>query len=163
MRHALILIGVLGFGSSVVWSQVQSPSVPGPKATIMTAAEITATLDKAGSAAATMTGTDAQVAPGVVVRRRASGGAPQYAIIHPLSIEIYQIVEGSGTLTTGGIIDPPVAAENPDLIRSQKIIGGESRRVAKGDVVVMQPGTPHWFNQIDGSITYLEARIRLVK
>jgi mannose-6-phosphate isomerase-like protein (cupin superfamily) len=161
MRRALLVIALLGCGSSLASSQAQSPSTPGPKATIMTAGEIAAALDKAGSAAATMTGTDAQVAPGVVVRRRASGGAPQYAIIHPLSIEIYQIVEGSGTLTTGGVIDPPVAPDNPDLVRSQKIVGGESRKVGKGDVVVMQPGTPHWFNEIDGSITYLEARIRV--
>lgn len=137
---------------------------PAPKATIMTAAEIAATLAKAGDAAQTMTGTDATISPGVVVRRRSAGGAPQYAIIHPLSIEIYQIIEGSGTLTTGGTLSPPpTTPQQPDVVRSTSLVGGESRKVAKGDVVVMQPGTPHWFNQIDGSITYLEARVQVLK
>jgi mannose-6-phosphate isomerase-like protein (cupin superfamily) len=133
-----------------------------PKASIMTAAEIAAALDKAGPAASTMTGTNAQVAPGVAVRRRAAGGEPQYAIIHNLSIEVYQIVDGSGTLTTGGTLDPaPPADADPDLVRSTRLVGGESHKVAKGDVIVLPPGTPHWFNQIDGTITYLEARIKV--
>jgi mannose-6-phosphate isomerase-like protein (cupin superfamily) len=34
------------------------------------------------------------------------------------------------------------------------------RTVAKGDVIVVPPGTPHWFNAIDGTITYLESRVR---
>ena len=42
-------------------------------------------------------------------------------------------------------------------------MGGEIKKVGKGDVVVMPPGTPHWFSQIDGVITYLEARVTVKK
>jgi hypothetical protein len=136
-----------------------------PPATYKTAAEIAAALAKIGSAASsTATGADVSIAPGVSVRRRSAGGEPQYAIIHPFSIEIYQVTDGSGTLVTGGTLaPPPPTPENPDVVRSKSITGGVSRKVAKGDVVVMPPGTPHWFSQIDGSITYLEARIRVGK
>jgi mannose-6-phosphate isomerase-like protein (cupin superfamily) len=161
MRRA-VAIGLLCVSAAGITAEAQAPAAP--RATIMTAAQIAETLAKAGNAAETMTGTDATVAPGVVVRRRSSGGAPQYAIIHPLSIEIYQIIEGSGTLVTGGTLSPtPTTPQQPDLVRSTSLVGGEARRVAKGDVVVMQPGTPHWFSQIDGSITYLEARVQVVK
>jgi quercetin dioxygenase-like cupin family protein len=99
------------------------------------------------------------IAPGIVVRRRSSGGEPQYAIIHPLSTETYYIVEGTGSLVTGGTLDPPpVEPADPDVVRSKAIKNGVTHKVAKGDVVVVPPGTPHWFNAIDGTITYLEPR-----
>jgi quercetin dioxygenase-like cupin family protein len=36
-----------------------------------------------------------------------------------------------------------------------------THKVAKGDVIVVPPGTPHWFNAVDGTITYLESRVRV--
>jgi mannose-6-phosphate isomerase-like protein (cupin superfamily) len=133
-----------------------------PPATYKSGADIAAALAKIGAASSAATGADVSIAPGVSVRRRSSGGEPQYAIIHPLSIEIYQITDGSGTLVTGGSLSPPPAKpDGPDLVRSKSVEGGEARKVGKGDVVVMPPGTPHWFSQIDGSVTYLEARIQV--
>ena len=42
------------------------------------------------------------------------------------------------------------------------IEGGLSREVKEGDILVLQPGTPHWFSNIDGdSITYMESRVRI--
>lgn len=155
---AVVLTAAL---SSPARAQTMSPSTPAPPATIMDWAAISAALDKFGPAATAATGAAVTVSPGISVRRRAAGGQPQYAIIHPLSVEVYQIIEGGGTLVTGGVLDPSVAAENPDLIRTKSIKGGVTRTVAKGDVIVMPPGTPHWFSAIDGSITYLEARIQV--
>ena len=43
------------------------------------------------------------------------------------------------------------------------IEGGQSRRVAKGDVILILAGTPHWYKDLDGSITYLEGRFDLRK
>ena len=57
--------------------------------------------------------------------------------------------------------EPDLTRTAPDLVRSTSIKDGETRKVGKNDVVVMPPGTPHWFSQIDGTITYLEARIRV--
>ena len=100
--------------------------------------------------------------PGIAVRRRTGGGEPQYAIVHPLSTEIYYIIEGAGTLVTGGVLDPPAPPPaDPDIVRSKTIKNGVTRTVAKGDVIVVPPGTPHWFNAIDGTITYLESRVRV--
>jgi len=53
----------------------------------------------------------------------------------------------------------PLTDPGPEMIRSLAIESGESRKVGKGDVVVMPPGAPHWLSAIDGSITYLEARV----
>lgn len=130
-----------------------------PAAIYMSAADIEATLAKMGAVA--RTGAAATVAEGIVVRRRSASDEAQYAIIHPLSIEIYQITDGRATLVTGGTLKLPLSDSAADLVRSTAIENGVSRRVARGDVVVLPPGTAHWFSAIDGSITYLEARIRV--
>ena len=155
-RAAASVLAILVLNAEVL---AQGPGRP--PATYKSAVQIAAELDKAGAVA--RTGAASTVADGIVVRRRNASDEPQFAIIHPLSIEIYQIVEGSATLVTGGTLALPLTDSAPDLVRSLSIKDGESKRVGKGDVVVMPPGTPHWFSQIDGSITYLEARVPVKK
>jgi mannose-6-phosphate isomerase-like protein (cupin superfamily) len=107
-------------------------------------------------------GAAVMISPGIAVRRRSGAGEPQYAIVHPFSTEIYYIVEGAGTLVTGGMLEMPLApSADPDVVRSKAIKDGFTRKVAKGDVIVVPPGTPHWFSAIDASITYLESRVRV--
>ncbi len=38
-----------------------------------------------------------------------------------------------------------------------------NRRVAKGDVILVPAGTPHWYRDLEGSLTYLEVRFDLPK
>ena len=133
-------------------------SVP---AAYMSAADISKGLSTAVAADAAA-GAAVTISPGIAVRRRSGAGQPQYAIVHPFSTEIYYIVEGTGTLVTGGALELPLApSTDADVIRSKAITDGMIRKVAKGDVIVVPPGTPHWFSAIDGTITYLESRVRV--
>ena len=132
-----------------------------PAASYMSAAEIGRGLATAVAADAAA-GAAVTVSPGIAVRRRSGGGEPQYAIVHPFSTEIYYVIEGGGTLVTGGALVMPLApSTDPDVVRSKAIKDGVTRTVAKGDVIVVPPGTPHWFSAIDGTITYLESRVRV--
>ena len=132
-----------------------------PAAIYKSAEEIAVVLnqvDGAGAAGAAIT-----ISPGVSIRKRMSG-VPQYAIVHPWSMEIYRILEGSGTFVTGGKLIPPLAdSPSQDVVRTEHgIEGGLARTVKAGDVLVLQPGTPHWFSRIDGEfITYMESRIQI--
>jgi len=154
LRIVLVVLPAMGFSLLAQTADV-------PRASYMSAADITTGLSTAVAADAAA-GAAVTVAPGIVVRRRSGGGEPQYAIIHPLSMETYYIIEGTGSLVTGGVLDPPPPAPaDPDVVRSKTIINGLTRKVAKGDVIVVPPGTPHWFNAIDGTITYLESRVRV--
>jgi mannose-6-phosphate isomerase-like protein (cupin superfamily) len=84
------------------------------------------------------------------------------ALIHDYVTEIYEIVEGAGTLVTGGTLDD---AKESDLTRLNAGMshtgvhrGGESRRVTVHDVVIVPAGTAHRFSELDGPITYLVYR-----
>jgi mannose-6-phosphate isomerase-like protein (cupin superfamily) len=76
---------------------------------------------------------------------------PNGAIAHPGNTEMHYIVEGSGTVVTGGRV---VRVEGAPA----RIEGGESHRVVKGDIIIIPAGSPHMYSQIDEPITYLEWR-----
>ena len=92
----------------------------------------------------------------------------QSAVLHDNRVsEIYYMLEGAGTLVTGGtLVDPQrvpadsriVTQINGPSIGGSSIQGGVSRRIAKGDVVVIPGGTPHWWSEIQTDITYLVMR-----
>ena len=154
LRMALIALPLLGFSLAA-----QNTGIP--SASFMSAADITKGLATAVATDAAA-GAAVTIAPGIAVRRRSGAGEPQYAIIHPFSTEIYYIIEGTASLVTGGTLDLPLApSPDPDVVRSKTLKGGVTRTVSKGDVIVVPPGTPHWFNAIDGAITYLESRVRV--
>jgi mannose-6-phosphate isomerase-like protein (cupin superfamily) len=84
------------------------------------------------------------------------------ALIHNRVTEIYQIVEGAGTLVVGGTLEEPTAMDlsrlNAGPSQSGVHRGGESRRVGPKDVIIVPAGTPHRFSALEGPITYLVYR-----
>jgi uncharacterized protein GlcG (DUF336 family)/mannose-6-phosphate isomerase-like protein (cupin superfamily) len=84
---------------------------------------------------------------------------PGIAEVHETDTDIIYMLEGSATLVTGGSV---VAAKTiePEEIRGQEIRGGESRRLAKGDVIVIPHGTPHWFEEVSSPINYYVVKVR---
>jgi mannose-6-phosphate isomerase-like protein (cupin superfamily) len=84
---------------------------------------------------------------GSMVRRTEPNGA----IAHPGNTEMHYIVEGSGTVVTGGTV---VRREGVPAT----IEGGESRRVVPGDIIIIPAGSAHRYSEIVEPITYLEFR-----
>jgi mannose-6-phosphate isomerase-like protein (cupin superfamily) len=82
------------------------------------------------------------------------------ALMHQELTEIYSIVQGSGTLITGGRFqDPKAAADPPNLGNTPTFygnqIGGVTQKVKPNDVIIIPAGTPHRFLELDGPITYV--------
>ena len=69
--------------------------------------------------------------------------------------EIYYMVEGVATLVTGGSLTDPTSAPTGTSLRGSGIEGGVSRRVTKGDVIIIPGHTPHWFSELETDIEYL--------
>lgn len=152
---------------SIIFSigRINAQSLDGsaPAAIYLSGEEIESLLDERASSSASAGGWSVSIAPGISVRRRSSG-VKQFAIFHPWSMEIYRILEGSGEFVTGGKLVLPLAeSSNENIVRTENgIQGGLVRKVKAGDVLVLQPGTPHWFRHIDDEdITYMESRIRI--
>jgi mannose-6-phosphate isomerase-like protein (cupin superfamily) len=74
---------------------------------------------------------------------------PTAAEIHEAFDDVWYVLEGGGTLVTGGtVVDSATAS--PGEIRGPSVKGGETRHVQKGDFVYIPAGTPHWISAVDG-------------
>jgi mannose-6-phosphate isomerase-like protein (cupin superfamily) len=68
------------------------------------------------------------------------------ALVHPTTIDLWVVLEGSGTLTTGG------------TIQNGKIVGGQSHTIKAGDVEFIPATVAHGVSGVQGSITWLNIR-----
>jgi len=90
--------------------------------------------------------------------------APITATVHQTAAaETYIILEGAGVLVTGGALKKPTTPRQSGLgdwmdLGSNGIDGGVSRRLSKGDVVIIPGGVPHGWASVEGDVTYLIVR-----
>lgn len=100
---------------------------------------------------------------GIAVLRRTKPEAQ--SVLHDRITEVYHVLEGAGTLTTGGtLVDAkPIPAEGLKIVGpggvGTGIRGGQSRRVTTGDIVIIPTGTPHMFAALEGTIVYVLVRV----
>jgi mannose-6-phosphate isomerase-like protein (cupin superfamily) len=84
------------------------------------------------------------------------------ALIHDYVTEIYQIVEGSGTMVSGGTLMDPKESDltrvNAGMSHTGMHHGGDSRKVKPKDVIIVPAGMAHRFSELDGPIVYLVYR-----
>ena len=105
------------------------------------------------------------VAVGILHR---SGRATQNAISHSAITEVYYVIDGAGTFVTGGTMTNASPADptgntvkvlvGPSM-NVAAITGGQSRRIAPGDVIVVPPGVAHWFSAIEKDLDYVVFRV----
>ena len=84
---------------------------------------------------------------------------PGVAEIHALDTDIIYVLEGNATLVTGGTA---VNAKEiaPNEIRGSRIEGGLTRRLSKGEVIIVPNNTPHWFKEVNGEFLYYTIKVR---
>jgi hypothetical protein len=159
MHHSRLFLAGLGLIASAALAQGTGV----PPAVIVTPAEFNAALKSAPPTQAEFnkivkpaSAANAKVSVDINKRIRAE----ERGIVHDRVTEVYTIIEGGGTLLTGGtLIDPkPMkltgeSSIGPSQVGSS-IHGGESKHVGVGDVVVIPAGTPHMFTALDGTVVY---------
>jgi mannose-6-phosphate isomerase-like protein (cupin superfamily) len=92
-------------------------------------------------------------------------------LVNDRTTSIFLVLDGAGTLVTGGkLTNPaPLSSDDPDLklvgsgSRGKGIQNGQSRRIGKGDVVIIPAGVPHGFSALEKSITYQVVRVDSAK
>lgn len=176
LRIIAVLYGAVLFGVAL-FALAQTSASPIP-ATDVTSAQVQATIQQEIAKSVTDTPirtvdvSGSNVGIGVVYRPK---GAKGFAASHDKVSEVYQVLEGSGTLVTGGTMVNPQRRDNVAEVVTQingpgvsgaSIQGGVSRRISKGDMVIIPAGTPHWFSEIQETLTYTVVRVdpsRVVK
>ena len=80
------------------------------------------------------------------------------AAVHENDAEFFYVIDGSATLTTGGKLANEKRTNAANLTGTG-IEGGQSRRVAKGDFIMVPEGQPHWFSAIDGTVVLMSLHL----
>ena len=80
------------------------------------------------------------------------------ASVHEREAEMFLVIEGAGTLVTGGRLHDE-RRTNPENLSGSAIDGGARRRVAKGDFIMVPEGVPHWFGEIDGALVLMSIHL----
>jgi mannose-6-phosphate isomerase-like protein (cupin superfamily) len=127
------------------------------KATVITAADIAAAISRLPDRPyangtfveradpSSITGLGYRIA---VDRRR----TPQNANAHRTEAEVWAVIDGTGTITTGGTV---VETKKDGKVVSRAIEGGVSQRVTKGDFVVIPEGVPHYITEASPHVIFI--------
>jgi glc operon protein GlcG len=129
LTSVLVLLVVLVGASSQV-----------PSVTYLEHAKVTEALAK---------GQPLMSAPNVSVAGAARTG-PGQVEVHDRETDVLYIVDGEATVVTGGTMLGGKTT-GPGQRRGTDIQGGQTQRLTKGDVLVVQAGTPHWFKEVPAS------------
>jgi len=78
---------------------------------------------------------------------------PGQAEVHLADTDIFYVLEGKATVVTGGeLVDPKDSA--PGEVRGTALAGGTEIHVARGDVLTIPRGVPHWFKSVSAPFRY---------
>jgi mannose-6-phosphate isomerase-like protein (cupin superfamily) len=80
------------------------------------------------------------------------------ASVHEADAELFLVVEGAGTVVTGGTLKDE-RRTNPQNLQGSAIEGGNARTIRKGDWVMVPEKTPHWFTQVDGTLVLMSVHL----
>ncbi len=86
------------------------------------------------------------------------GSLPAPASTHDKDAEMFYVIEGAGTVVTGGTLENE-RRTNPDNASGTGIAGGTRRRLGPGDFVLVPEKTPHWFTEIDGTLVMMSLHL----
>jgi quercetin dioxygenase-like cupin family protein len=84
---------------------------------------------------------------------------PGQVEIHTVDTDVIYVVQGKAVIVTGGT---PVEPRNtsPTEIRAKSAQGGDVRQLAKGDMIIIPKGVPHWFKSVSGTFDYLTVKVQ---
>ena len=99
-----------------------------------------------------------QLAPYTANLEYRVAGVKAPASVHEREAEMFYVVEGAGTLVTGGTLRDEKRT-NAENLTGSAIDGGTPRRIAKGDWVMVPEKTAHWFSQVEGTIVLMSIHL----
>jgi len=160
--RARMLCTIFTLCSSAVFAQAPGAQTPPPAKLFAGAADVSAMIAKAKSERKPDQPNFAQpivrLAPSTANLEYRVGGVSAPASVHEREAEMFYVVDGAGTLVTGGTLREEKRT-NAENLSGSAIDGGTPRRLVKGDWVMVPEKTPHWFTQIEGTLVLMSIHL----
>jgi mannose-6-phosphate isomerase-like protein (cupin superfamily) len=84
--------------------------------------------------------------------------APGQVEVHEKETDVIYVIEGQATFVTGGTLVGGKTT-GPGQVLGTGINNGQSRKLVKGDVIVVPAGVPHWFKEVPQPISYYVVKV----
>ena len=81
------------------------------------------------------------------------------ASVHERDAEMFYVIEGAGMSPDHSSTIGDEKRTNAENLTGSAIDGGTSRRLVKGDWVMVPAKTAHWFTQIDGTLVLMSIHL----
>ena len=78
--------------------------------------------------------------------------------VHVKERDVFYVVDGEATVIAGGTLISPRETRAGQMTGAS-IEGGETYHLAKGDVITIPAGVPHWFKETKG-ISYFVVKVK---
>jgi len=161
--RARVCFTILAMFSSAALAQQPAAPGPAPAAKLFAgSADVTAMMAKAKSERKpdqpNFIQPIVQLAPYNANLEYRVAGVKAPASVHEREAEMFYVVEGAGTLVTGGTLRDEKRT-NAENLTGSAIDGGTPRRIAKGDWVMVPEKTAHWFSQVEGTIVLMSIHL----
>jgi len=150
MKYLLGVVITLAVAPAFVYSQTPPapPTTPVSKVTFVDHDKVAAALAKGGGL----------VSASDVLVSGSHREKPGQVEVHEKEMDVIYVVDGTATFVSGGKM---VGGKNnrPGQWLGTDITGGASQTLVKGDVIVVPAGTPHWFKEVPGPISYYVVKV----
>jgi len=148
------LLAPLAFGSIAATAQTTDPTA------FASGAEVTAQVAAIAKAMKPGQGFAWQplVRDGETVAALEYWKTPGKPAVHPDQAEYAIVIAGAGTLISGGTLEAAKPVK-PDLTEGDRIVGGTTRKLHPGDVMLIPAGVPHWFGITGGRLMLLGTKL----
>ena len=158
MRTVVVVVALVVISGAL---SAQQPAAPAAPKLFASAADVSAMVARAKSERKADQANFAQpllqLAP-ITANLEYRVAVPQAASVHEKEAEAFYVVDGAATLVTGGKLKDE-RRTNADNLTGAGVDGGMSRRIAKGDFILVPENTPHWFTDIDRSVTLMSLHV----
>ncbi len=158
----LSIVTVVGTAAMAMAQQPNQQRAPQPDRTFTSAAGVEAMIAKAKNERkpdqANFLQPLLRLAPYAVNLEYRVEGVDTPATVHEKEAELIYVVDGAGTLTTGG----KLAGEkrtNATNLAGTAVEGGTPRRISKGDYVFVPENTPHSFTKTQGRLVIMSIHV----
>lgn len=158
----LPIISVVGAGVMAMAQQPNQQRAPQPDKTFTSAADVEAMIAKAKSERKPDQPNFNQpllrLAPYAVNLEYRVEGIDTPATVHEKEAELIYVVDGAGTLTTGGKLVGEKRT-NASNLSGTAVEGGTPRRISKGDYIFVPENTPHSFTRTQGRLVIMSVHV----